>query len=67
MRIDKLGELIQNICHLVATLAAADVDDYIRLSPLCKLMLGDGLAASERAGYSRDAAFSYREQRIKTR
>ena len=64
MRIDKLGELIQNICHLVATLAAADVDDYIRLSPLCKLMLSDGLAASERAGYRRDAALSYREQRI---
>ena len=64
MRIDKLGELVQNICHLVATLAAADVDDDIGIGPLGDLVLGHGFSGTESARDGCCAAFCDREHRI---
>ena len=57
-------ELAQNVCHLVAALAAADVDDDIRIRPLCQLMLHDGFARTKRAGNSRHTAGGNREKRV---
>ena len=57
-------ELIQNVRHLVAALTAADIDDDIRVRPLCELVLHDGLAGSEGSGNRGDAAFRNREERV---
>ena len=43
------AELLQHLGHLVAALAAADVDDDVRVRPLGDLVLGHGLAGSESA------------------
>ena len=59
LRVDKLAELLQNLRHLVSSLAAADVYDNIRIAPLCKLVLGHGLSCAEAAGYSCRTAFSH--------
>ena len=40
---------VQHLRHLVAALAAADVDDDIRVAPLGKLVLRHGLAGAEAA------------------
>ena len=63
-RVCKLRELHENVCHLIAALAAADVDNYIDVRPLCKLVLNDGLARAERAGNCRSTALCYREERV---
>ena len=48
--VDKLGELLKNLSHFVAALAAADVYDNIGVAPFCKLVLGHGFARAEAAG-----------------
>ena len=64
LRILQLWELVQNICHLISTLSASDVDNDIRLSPLCKLMLDNCFAASERSGNRSHSSLCYREECI---
>ena len=46
----EFGEFVEDVRHLVAALAAADVDDDIRLRPLRELVLDDRLAAAEGPG-----------------
>ena len=60
VRVDKLGELIQNICHLVATLAAADVDDYIRLSIIPCLNLLNLMRCTESVKEVNKRKFSFK-------
>ena len=62
--VDELGELVENVGHLVSAFAAADIYDYISLGPLGELMLNDRLARAERAGNGRDAALGYRKERV---
>ena len=64
LRVDQLGELFQNLRHLIAALAAADINDDIRIGPLCNLVLGHGLTCTESAGNGRRAALGDREERI---
>ena len=64
VRVGELGELHEYVGHLVATLAATDEDDHLRVTPLGHLMLRDRLAGAERAGDARDAAFDEREERV---
>ena len=63
-RVDELGELAQHIGHLVAALAAADVNDEIHVRPLGKRVLHDGLAAAERPRDRCRAALGDREEGI---
>ncbi len=49
-RIHELGELSEDVCQLVAALAAADVDDHVRVAPLRDRVLEHRLAGSEAAG-----------------
>ncbi len=60
----QLRELVQNVGHLVAALAAADINDNIRLGPLSQLMLHNGFARPKGTRNRRDAAFGDGEQRI---
>ena len=48
--VHQLGELLQHLGHLVSALAAADINDDIRVGPFGNLMLGHGLSGSESAG-----------------
>ena len=64
LRVDQLREFVQYLAHLVAALAAADVDDDIRVAPLRQLVLVHRLACTEAAGDRRRAALRDREQRI---
>ncbi len=57
-------ELHKYVCHLVAPLAASDVDYDVRIRPLGQLVLYYGLAAPERSRYSCNAAFRNGEQGI---
>ena len=43
MRVNKFGEFVKNIGHFISAFTAADVNNYIRLSPFRKLMLSDSL------------------------
>ena len=63
-RVGQLRELHENVGHLVAAFAAADVDDDVHVRPLGELVLHDGLAAAERAGHGRRAALGDREERV---
>ena len=58
------GKLAQHLGHLVAALAAADVDDDVGVGPLGELVLGDGLAGAESAGDGRGAALADGEERV---
>ena len=60
----RLGELLQHLGHLVAALAAAHVDDDVRVAPFGKLMLGHGLAGAETAGNGGGAALGNGEQGV---
>ena len=60
----ELGELHEHVGHLVAALAAADVDDDLGVGPLGELVLGDGLARAERPGDAGDAALGEGEERV---
>ena len=63
-RVHQLGEFFQNLRHLVATLATADVHDNIRVRPLCDLMLGHRLSRSESPRDCRCASFGDREHGV---
>ena len=60
----QLGELHQNVGHLVAALAAADVDDDVHVRPLGQLVLHHGLAGAEGAGDGGGAALGDGEERV---
>ena len=64
MGVNEFGELHQNVCHLVAALAAADVDHYIHVGPLCKGVLHNGFTAAEGAGDCGGAALGHGEHGI---
>ena len=55
-RIDQLGKLLQNLRHLVSALAAADINDDVRVRPFCDLVLSHGLPGTETARDCRRAA-----------
>ena len=57
-------ELLQHLRHLVAALAAAHIDDDVRVAPLGQLVLGHGLAGAEAAGDGGRAALGDGEQRV---
>ena len=61
---DEFGELHQNVGHLVAALAATDVDHQIHVTPLGKLVLNNGLTASEGAGNAGSTAAGDGEERV---
>mmetsp|Transcript_16908 Transcript_16908/g.42446 ORF Transcript_16908/g.42446 Transcript_16908/m.42446 type:complete len:669 (+) Transcript_16908:112-2118(+) len=50
------GELVQHLRHLIAALAAADVDDAVRVGKLGERLANDGLAAAKGAGDGAGAA-----------
>ena len=64
MGINKLWELIENVRHFVAALTAADIYNYIRLSPFSKLMLCNGFTASERSRNSGNTALCNWEKSV---
>ena len=55
-RIDQAGEFLEHLGHLVAALAAADIDDDVGVAPFGELVLGHGLAGAETAGNRRRTA-----------
>ncbi len=63
-RVLQLRELQQHVGHLVAALAAADVDDDLGVGPLGQLVLDDGLARAERAGHAGGPALGDREEGV---
>ena len=56
------GELGEHVGHLVAALAAADVDDHVGVAPLGDLLQQHGLAGAEAAGHGGAAAAGDREE-----
>ena len=64
LRIHQFSEFFQNLCHLVSSLAAADIDDNICIGPLGDLMLGHGFPGTETTGDSGCTAFCDREHGI---
>jgi hypothetical protein len=64
VRVDELGELHQHVGHLVTTLAAADEDDDLGVRPLGDLVLGNGLARTERPGDAGNPTHQEREERV---
>ena len=64
LRVLQLRELVQNVGHLVAALAAADVDHDVRLCPFRQLMLDNRLAASEGSRYGCHTAFCDGEEHV---
>ena len=62
--VGQLGELHEDVRHLVAALAAADVDDDVHVGPLGELVLHDGLAGAEGAGDRGGAALGDGEERV---
>ena len=58
------GNSVQHLGHLVAALAAADVDDDVGVAPLGQRLLQHRLAGAEAAGDGRAAAARDREQRV---
>ena len=63
-RILELGQLVEDVGHLVAALAAADVDDHVGVAPLGDLLQQDGLAGAEAAGHGGAAAAGDREEQV---
>ena len=63
-RVLELRELVEHLGHLVAALAAADVDDHVGVAPLGERFLQHGLAGAEAAGQRGAAAARHREQRV---
>ena len=63
-RVLQFRELHEHVGHLVAALAATDVDDDVGIGPLGQLVLHDRLAAAKRAGHGGHAALGHREQRV---
>ena len=57
-------EFVQNIGHLVAALAAADINDDVCLRPLGQLVLNDRFTGPEGAGNSSNTAFGNGEEGI---
>ena len=62
--VDQLGEILQNLRHLVSSLTAADINDQICIRPFCDCVLSHGLTGTETAGDRRSAALCDREQGI---
>ena len=63
-RVVQVGELLEDLRHLVSALAAADVDYYVRVRPLRELVLKHRLSGSESARDRRRAALRYREEGV---
>ena len=61
-RIDDFRELAQHVRHLIAALAAADVDDDVGVGPLGELVLRAGLPRAKTTWDGRRAAFPDREE-----
>ena len=55
--VDQFSEFLQNLCHLVSTFSASDIDNDISVRPLGNLMLCHGLSGSESAGNGGSSAF----------
>ena len=49
--VDELSEFLQHLGHLISALAAADIDDDIRVGPLGDGVLGHGFPCSEASGH----------------
>ena len=64
VRVLQLRELVQHLGHLVAALAAADVDDHVGVAPLRERFLQHRLAGAEPAGQGGAAAARHREQQV---
>ena len=64
LRILKLRELVQNVCHLVSTLSTSDIYNYVCLCPLGKLVLDNCLTASERSRNCGNTTLCNREEGI---
>ena len=64
LRIFQFRELVQHVRHLIAPLAAADIDHDVGFRPFRQLVLDHGLAASEGTRHCRHAAFGDREKCI---
>ena len=63
-RVVELGQLGEHVGHLVAALAAADVDDHVGVAPLGDLLQQHGLAGAEPARHRGGAAPGDREQHV---
>ena len=63
-RVDQIAELFEHLCHFVAALAAADIDDDVGVAPFCQLMLGHRFSGSKSARHRCGAALGDGEQRI---
>ncbi len=63
-RVDQLGQFRHDVGHLVAALAAADVDDDVRGAPLGHLLEQDRLARAEAAGHGGGAAQGDRVEQV---
>ncbi len=64
LRVLEFGELDEHVGHLVATLAATDVDDDVGVAVLGDRLLGDRLARAEWAGDGGGAAHREREEHV---
>ena len=60
----RCGHLLEDVGHLVAALAAADVDDHVGVAPLRDLLQQDGLAGPEAARHGGAAAARDREEEV---
>ena len=60
----QLGEFPQHVGHLIAPLAAADINHDFHIGPFGQLMLYHGLAGAEGTGYRGGAAFGDGEQGV---
>ena len=58
------AELVDDVGHLVAALAAAHVDDHVGVAPLGDLLQQHGLAGAEAAGHGGGAAPRDREEHV---
>ena len=63
-RVHQLGQLGDDVGHLVAALAAADVDDHVGGAPLGDLLEQHRLAGAEPAGHRGRAAQGHRVQQV---
>ena len=61
-RVLEMRELRKDFRHLIPAFAAADIDHDLSIRPLGQLLLGNGLAAPERAGNCRSSALCDREE-----
>ena len=62
--VGQLRELAKHVGHLVAALAAADVDHKIHVAPLGQLMLNHRLTRAEGAGHAGGTALGDGEERV---